>query len=489
MYASSRFLRYAATLGILWCVTVPAAAGNAPPGWTSLFDGKSLAGWRAGGSADTFSVRDGTIVAHGKRSHLFYVGPVGGHDFRNFEFTAEVMTRPGANSGIYFHTQYQAGGWPGKGCEVQISNTHRGGGSYRELKRTGSLYAVRNVFPAFVKDNEWFGVHVVVRGRRIQIAVNGKPVVDYVEPDRPGRTGRVLSHGTFALQGHDPGSTVFFRKILVKPLPDAARPADTRSEAEIALQRRITRFHAAYLPLIDFHVHLKGGLTLDEALAHSRKMGIGYGVAPNCGLDFAIKDDKALLAFHQKLRGQPVFKGMQAEGREWTKLFSRDAVAKFDYVFTDAMTFTDDRGKRIHLWRRDEVRIDDPQKFMDMYLDRIVGILDHEPIDILANPTILPAALRRRYDELWTPERMDRVIQAARKNGVALEINASSRVPSIAFVRRAKKAGCKLAFGTNNGGRRLGHLEYCLKVAEACGLKKADMFMPSPRTRRAADGK
>ena len=218
-----------------------------------------------------------------------------------------------------------------------------------------------------------------------------------------------------------------------------------------------------------------------RALAHSRKTGIGCGIAANCGSDFGIRDDKALLAYYKTLEGQPVFKGMQAEGREWVTMFSKGAIAKFDYVFTDAMTFTDHRGIRIHLWRKNEVQVDDEQKFMDLYVDVNVGILNNEPIDILANATILPAVLRAKYDALWTPKRMDRVIQAARKNNVAIEINASSRVPSIAFVKRARRAGCKFSFGTNNQGPRLGHLAYCLKVAEACALKKADMFMPPTR--------
>src|ERR1043166_542102 len=79
------------------------AAEGSEDGWFSLFDGKSLDGWKANENTGTFSVVDGDIVAHGPRSHLFYVGPVSNHDFKNFEFKAEVMTKPSSNSGIYFH--------------------------------------------------------------------------------------------------------------------------------------------------------------------------------------------------------------------------------------------------------------------------------------------------------------------------------------------------------------------------------------------------
>ena len=119
-------------------------------GWISLFDGKSLNGWRASENPSTFSVANGAIVVHGPRAHLFYDGPVQNHDFKNFEFKASVMTTPGSNSGIFFHTQYQETDWPSKGYEVQVNNTQS------DWRRTGSLYAVQDVREVYVKDNEWY---------------------------------------------------------------------------------------------------------------------------------------------------------------------------------------------------------------------------------------------------------------------------------------------------------------------------------------------
>jgi hypothetical protein len=424
------------------------------------------------------------IVADGPRSHLFYVGPVENHSLTNFELQADVMTMPRANSGIFFHTEYQERGWPEKGYEVQISNTYPGRRGYRELKKTGSLYAVRNLFAPCVKDKEWFNMHIIVRGRRIQIKVNGKPVVDYIEPDKQvrlkARAGRTLSRGTFALQGHDETSKSHFKNVYVKPLPDAGRPKDMRPKEKIEFQKRITAYHAAYTPLIDYHVHLKGGLTLEEALEKSRQVGATYGIAENCGLGFKVTDDKGLKQFLEKLQGQPVFKGMQAEGREWVNLFSPRLVAQFDYVFTDALTFRDKKGRRTRLWIKEEVHIDDKQEFMDMYVDTIVTILNNEPVDIFVNPTFLPAVIAEDYGELWTEERMEKVIQAAVMNDVAIEINARYRIPSVKFIKLAKQAGAKFAFGTNNGGKELGRLEYCLEMIDECGLAKNDIFVPKP---------
>jgi len=202
-------------LGLLSCNSPRHASGG---GWISLFDGKSLDGWKVGDNAATFSVENGTIIAHGNTAHLFYEGPVKDHNFKNFEFRAEVMTEPGSNSGIYFHTQYQQGGWPAKGYEVQVNNSHT------DWRRTGSLYAVQDVKEVYVKDNEWYTESFSVQGKRVIIKINDKIVVDYTEPDNVQRpadmAGRIISSGTFALQGHDPNSKVYFRNIMVKPLAD-----------------------------------------------------------------------------------------------------------------------------------------------------------------------------------------------------------------------------------------------------------------------------
>jgi hypothetical protein len=177
--------------------------------WVSLFDGKTLDGWKVGAHAATFSIENGAIAVNGETAHLFYDGDVQHHDFKNFEFKADVMTLPGSNSGIYFHTQYQESGWPEKGYEAQVNNSHT------DWRRTGSLWAIQDIKETYVKDNEWFTMYITVKGKRITVSINDKQVVDYTEPDNvqreEGMKGRVLSSGTFALQGHDPKSKVFLK--------------------------------------------------------------------------------------------------------------------------------------------------------------------------------------------------------------------------------------------------------------------------------------
>jgi len=209
---------------IYWCslpfclLLLASSSHTSGDGWVSLFDGKSLANWKVGENASTFSVENGSIVAHGPTAHLFYEGDVRQHNFKNFEFKADVMTTPGSNSGIYFHTEYQESSWPKKGYEVQVNNSHT------DWRRTGSLYAVQDVKEVYVKDNEWFTEYFKVEGKHVTVKLNDKTVVDYTEPDNvkrdPGSEGRVISSGTFALQGHDPNSKVYFKNIMVKVLPD-----------------------------------------------------------------------------------------------------------------------------------------------------------------------------------------------------------------------------------------------------------------------------
>ena len=184
--------------------------------WVYLFDGKSMNNWVASENPSTFKVDSGMIIVHGPRAHLFYNGPVMNHDFRNFELKVEVMTTPGSNSGIFFHTAYQEQGWPSKGYEVQVNNSHT------DWRRTGSLYGVDDVREVYVKDNEWYTEHIIVQDKKVTIKINDRTVVDYTEPvdveQQEGRKEKHLSSGTFALQGHDPDSKVYYRKVLVKPL-------------------------------------------------------------------------------------------------------------------------------------------------------------------------------------------------------------------------------------------------------------------------------
>ncbi|NUO81344.1 DUF1080 domain-containing protein [candidate division KSB1 bacterium] len=456
--------------------------------WISLFDGKTMNGWQPSENKSTWQVENGALVCKGPRSHLFYVGEVQKHNFKNFELQLEVKTTPGSNSGVYIHTEYQETDWPAQGYECQVINSTPKvkPGEYIEHKKTGSLYAIRNVWKAPVADNVWFNYRITVHGKTIRTYLNDELMVEYTEPNNPFRPedkkGRLLSSGTFALQGHDPKSTVYYRNIQVKPLPDdLPTPGAPLEDAEY--DRLITQLSNDNFPLMDLHVHLKGGLEMEPALANARKYGFTYGLAVNCGLRMGFETDAEVEKYIATYKKPPhTFFGMQAEGREWLNMFSKETIAKFDYVFTDAMTWTNDNGKRMRLWLPEELEIGDPQNFMDQLVNRIEKILSTEPINLYANATYIPDELNDRYDELWTPARMDRVIKALVDNKIAMEINDRRKIPSATFIKRAKAAGVKFTFGTNNaGGDDLGRLSYCLAMVKECGLTPNDMWIPTAK--------
>jgi hypothetical protein len=202
------------TLFSALAATTP-TADSPEGGWVSMFDGKTLAGWKINESEKSWKVEDGAIVANGPRSHLFYVADE--KPFVNFEFEAEVMTKPNANSGIYFHTVYQERGWPKHGIEAQVNNSYR-----PDPIKTASLYKIKDITTAPAKDDTWFKYNIRVEGKRVVVKIDDKTVVDYTQPDnaRPGRDfTRVLDKGTFCLQAHDPGSQVLFRNLKVRRLP------------------------------------------------------------------------------------------------------------------------------------------------------------------------------------------------------------------------------------------------------------------------------
>jgi hypothetical protein len=200
---------------LLFLAVVPLSAADG--GWTSLFNGKDFTGWKVNENTDTFSVKDGAIVSHGIRSHCFYVGDFMNHNFKDFELMVDIMTLPGSNGGVYVDTEYQAQGWPGKGFEVQVNNTYKG-----DPRRTASLYSVKDNGSEVAQDNKWFTEDITVKGDHITIKVDGKTIVEWTQPPDWAGTkdfpGRKIAPGTIALQGHDAGSTVYYKNIRIKAL-------------------------------------------------------------------------------------------------------------------------------------------------------------------------------------------------------------------------------------------------------------------------------
>ena len=199
-------------IAFTFCLFATAPTFGQDGDWENMFNGTNLLGWHVNENPDSFSVADGCMVVQGPRGHAFYTGPTGNTNLTNFHFKAKVMTMPGANSGIYFHTKFLESGWPNRGYEAQVNNTQQ------DKKKTGGLYNVQDNFKAPVGDNEWFDYEIIVQGKHIVIKINGKTISDYTEPDDLDRPDRQLSSGTFAIQAHDPGSKVLYKDLIFKQL-------------------------------------------------------------------------------------------------------------------------------------------------------------------------------------------------------------------------------------------------------------------------------
>lgn len=178
-------------------------------GFKPLFNGESLEGWKVSENKESFKIEDGAIVAEGRRAHAFYVGEVGGGKFRNFELRLEALTRKSANGGVFFHTEYQEKGWPGKGYEIQVNNTQG------DPKKTGGLYSVVDNMEPF-EDDKWMEMVIRVENGTITSTVDGKKLVEH-KPE--GDKSKLQPEGgAIALQAHDPGSKVYYRNIRIKIL-------------------------------------------------------------------------------------------------------------------------------------------------------------------------------------------------------------------------------------------------------------------------------
>jgi hypothetical protein len=448
-----------------------------------LWNGRDLDGWRVSGPRESWSIGDGLLTCGGASSSLLYEGPQGRAGLRNFELEVEALAGPQSRAGVAFHA---ASAESGEDFEVCIGNSSQASRCGSAWSKTGSLQGIRPVFKQLVADGEWFNLRILVQGRNVQVRLNETLLVESVEPARLADSC-LQDQGAIGLKWYGEDARLLFRSLRLRSLPDhpaAAQPA----AAEDDVQRRIAQHNRAGLPMLDLHVHLKGGLTLEQALTKARRDGMCYGIAVNCGKGFPVQDDAAAAAFCESMKGQPAFVGMQAEGREWTSMFSLEAAARFDYIFTDAMTWTDDHGRRMRLWIPEEVgTIADVAGFMETLVARTVSILEHEPIDIFVNPAFLPAVIAHDYERLWTEARMEKVIGAAARNGVAIELNDLYNLPGGRFVRMAKAAGCKFTLGTNNTGPDdLRRSEHGLRMIDECALEAGDFFIPGTGGLKAA---
>jgi hypothetical protein len=249
-------------------------------------------------------------------------------------------------------------------------------------------------------------------------------------------------------------------RALPDDLPAYAAPAPVVDE----VYHEIINIGRHNVPMIDYHVYLRNGMTIDDALRKSRKDGIQYGITADASM---LKTDSDAARWLHPFMGLPVFFALSTANSEWTRSLSQKTARQFDYILADGRTWVEAQAPT----NRDA--------FMERLVNQTVKRLDTEPIDIYSHLTYLPLAMRAHAGELWTEDRTTKLIDALVRNKTAIELETLDRTPTQSFIQQAKDAGCKFGFGTANGSAtELKRCEYGLEMVETCKLDWHNFFAP-----------
>ncbi len=270
----------------------------------------------------------------------------------------------------------------------------------------------------------------------------------------------------------------YTRRTFLETTLVAGAALTARSPMSNALTSATTEFAPPpkpTFPVTDYHVHLSNTLTIDQALQIGKERGVHVGIVEHPGKGFPINTDADLQKYIDTLRKYPVHIGLQPVYPGWSKAFSKPVLDQLDYVLMDALTIPNPDGTWLPIWQIDTM-VDDAEAFMQRYMQFIEQVMTTEPIDIFGWPTFLPVPIARQYSQLWTPKRVDHMIEMAKSRKLAIEINEVAHVPDEMFISRAKRAGLKFTFGTDSRNQNATHFYYCYQMAQRCGLAEGDMF-------------
>jgi hypothetical protein len=238
-----------------------------------------------------------------------------------------------------------------------------------------------------------------------------------------------------------------------------------------AMLEQVARLKAKGIPLTDYHIHIRGGMTPEKAFDWMKLTGIRSGVLENAGRDWPLSDNDKIKAFIDDARRFPeLLIGLQVNDRDWFEVIAADVLTRLDFVLSDAMVMD---GQK--LWFENEYTIDDENVWLERYFKHCMTIVN-EPVTIFANPTYLPKKMMHRYDDFWTKERMSQLIDAAVKNNVALEIQAGTNFPNKEFIELAIEKGAKISIGRNNSDDRPNELKRSLDWLEELSVKPENIL-------------
>ena len=233
-------------------------------------------------------------------------------------------------------------------------------------------------------------------------------------------------------------------------------------------------------PLLDLHVHLTDRFSIKQVMELAQERDVRFGIVEHPGSG-AIRNDADLRDHIDRLRKFPVLIGLQPVNLGWSKRFSPNLLAQVDYVLMDPQTIPLGNGEFMHIWEF-STYVEDTNEFMERYMAYSLEILAKEPINIFGWPLFLPVCIARDYYTLWTQDRMQQLISAAKSRNIAFEINDMSHTPHEEFIKMAKDQGLKFTFGSDSRNNNAGRLVYCKQIARKCGLKADDFYTPVHKT-------
>ena len=231
--------------------------------------------------------------------------------------------------------------------------------------------------------------------------------------------------------------------------------------------------------LTDLHVHTTNTFTIDKMMKISKQRRVKFGIVEHPAV-WAIKNDADLKRYIEKMRKYPVYVGLQPMTPGWASVFSPELLKQLDYVLMDPQTIPLGNGQYQRIYEL-ETYVEDTEAFMKRYMEHSLYILQEEPINIFGWPLFLPVCIARDYYTLWTEDRMNQIIQAAKAKNIALEINDMAHTPHEKFILMAKQQGLKFTFGSDSRNDNAGRLEYCKAIAAKCNLEAGDFYVPATK--------
>jgi len=231
--------------------------------------------------------------------------------------------------------------------------------------------------------------------------------------------------------------------------------------------------------VMDLHVHTTDAFNMNIIMQLAKERGVKFGIVEHPA-EWAIKNDDDLLAYIRNLRKYPVYVGLQPMITGWDKNFSPEVLAQLDYVLMDPQTIPLGNGNYERIWQL-ETYVDNTEDFMKRYMEHSLNILHNEPISVFGWPLFLPVCIARDYYTLWTEERMQQIIKAAKARNIAIEINDMAHTPHEAFILKAKEQGLKFTFGSDSRNNNAGRLAYCREIAKKCNLTADDFYIPGSK--------